>query len=459
MSQVFSLKDALDVREGKKAPPRDSALMKLDVVEMSSNGISTDEISKSIIKSEQFYVDKVLYPVSIHMEERLFHMIDASQIDMKPSDLRLVFSNIRDIYLFHKDFSAKLLNASFQAAREESKLSEAVVDAFQDLLIHLDLYQVYVVEFRKSRAKLRDLVVDKQPLNRFAQVSEKLYGKNMETMLSGPVDRLAEYLELMELMRVKVVKNEKYKAKLEVVVRALRTTILDISRTIRETAKRENVKAIEGLFPGTNLVTPSRYLIKSDYLQMVDISDVKKVNKLIFVLFNDCLIFGTRKSMLTKAKIKEQYPLEQLSCRLLNKEVIKNVDFGVRISVETGESFVIIFNDISEQKEWSMLINIAIDNCRLKLDEDNPFDPSKGATIPENLEEVPEQVSNPTTFKPIEEKDCQKFKQRRLKRHDSFLPPSLVSDSAVDFGKGVRIALAKYLEYAQSDILTFLTEE
>jgi hypothetical protein len=267
-----------------------------------------------------------------------------------------MFSNLEPIFEFHSKLASEMF-----ASRMEGRLVDDLGKLMKKMSAFFRMYTVYSNSYQGCISYI-DLAVTKNPrLKQLLLIAQKIHNCHVFPLMRMPMNQLPRYLVLLGAIHKKLVFYDKAAIDLEDAIISIKSITDEISRRLREETKKRNVLLVQEIFQNQmELVTPTRYLIKSGDLIKVfnhKFAKISKNKKYFFVLFNDLFIYGVRSGGLGK-KIKVVMSMDGLSAREVLDGTLKDHMNCFRVN-STKKSFVVIASSPEDRSDWINCINAA----------------------------------------------------------------------------------------------------
>jgi hypothetical protein len=144
---------------------------------------------------------------------------------------------------------------------------------------------------------------------KFLALNELCFGCKLSVLLNAPVGRMAQYLIFLGTVHDKLDESSPQRAELEKAVMSIQAVTDDIAVSLRDSASRRLVVTIQDKVFDNNcdLLDPTRFVIKHADMQLVATKTFGKgirLKRTVMVLFNDCLVYGSRAGKVNSAHVK-----------------------------------------------------------------------------------------------------------------------------------------------------------
>ena len=314
------------------------SIEKLLSIPANLDGLTPLQAADCFLKSEEFYVERALR-VACEMETRLRFHIKLNKTVLVENEIAPLFLNLQQIYAFNRKFYGELLKLRLHG--------DLVASVGQCVLQHCPffrLYKEYIRDYRKSQQFFDLLVTKKKRFLEWLDLNELCSGYSLKQLLLGPTTRLPQYLIFLGAIVRSLDPTSPSAERILQAITAVSQVSDDIAFGLKDEVARKLVVIIQKrIFGGNcNLVSPHRFVVKH--------SDLKKIynNSLftgsakiyLFVLMNDCLVYGTRPGKLLSGELKHVLPLIGMSIEDVNDDEKKKVKNGFKINSNT-KSFVV----------------------------------------------------------------------------------------------------------------------
>lgn len=297
-----------------------------------------DPVSE-LIKTEKTYIDELTVlietfkePLSVWIktidisvkknftEYCLEETLSVERIDV----IKSLFSNIDIILSYNRTLYADITNAREKGKREVAAVLERHAP-------YMRLYKEYLENYEKANNLLNRLMRSDSRFNAFitsAQLQKQCQGKNLQSFLILPVQRIPRY----SLLLIEMMKTESDEVDKEYLKRANQKIVginVTINTAIGAVEKRERLLEIQRLFGISDLTGPTNYVVKEGFL-----SKVNKMSKksYFFVLTPSNFLYGEESTSLFKGKsykLHKNFRVEELSLISLGDTtnfIIKSAD-------------------------------------------------------------------------------------------------------------------------------------
>lgn len=348
-----------------------------------SPGLPADIDQKRVFMLQRFYHDELAYHSMLTsamtqyiVPLQCYH--HAGVPIMSWTKIVDVFSNLEDIIdvstrlvnELKTNIPISLLNDSSDKVKVKSDkiaaLSREFGIAFQVIGKQLEVYSVFVSNYKRAVKQIRKLITTNERVRDFFEAKFQVVGMRVYQVLGLPLVRFEQYLLALEDLR-DTFKNEKVNVK---TFHLLRDASEAVSRTMRKTLSPVmNIEARfavayiqEALFKGSiGLVTDTRYFIRAGYMNKVwnkQSMKIRKGKKYMFFLFNDILIYST--CFQEKYKLKHIISLVNMKVYDIEDEP-KKQKFKFRIdSVGNQKSFQVSADSLNAKYSWMAAIRTCV---------------------------------------------------------------------------------------------------
>ena len=279
---------------------------------------------------------EVSYVNELHIIEDLFHEKVASENLFKDKVLQAMFSNIREIYKFHKDELLPNLQDRMTKWKEQKEMyfvcdsvdnewpDQHVGDIFVKLAPFLKMYSNYIENFENAMNMIDKY---KKKNKKFAailediQISPELNQLSIQNHMLTPVQRIPRYKLLLEDYIKQLPEDssdmENAKKGLELVEMAANHS----NDTMARIERMKNIIRVQELLGSSiDLHNPSRELLKEGKISKISTSKgedaskdtlevTKEMDRYMF-LFNDILLLCSCNSLTNKVKGGPKYKLK-----------------------------------------------------------------------------------------------------------------------------------------------------
>lgn len=163
-------------------------------------------------------------------------------------------------------------------------------------------------------------------------LNELCAGYSLKQLLLAPVTRMPQYLIMLGAIVRSLDPASPSAQKLLAAVAAVSKVTDEIAQALKDEVSRKLVVTLQARIFGNNcnLISPHRFVVKhSDLKKMYNNSLFGGSSKVyLFILFNDCLIYGTRPGRLMSGSIKHVLPLVGMSLEDERDDEAKKVKNG-----------------------------------------------------------------------------------------------------------------------------------
>jgi hypothetical protein len=256
-----------------------------------------EHAAKELLSTERTYADGLRIMVECYIQPFAMLTDTAKQI-ISTNDIKILFSNCRQLSFFHTQMLAKLTDRLSEYNATTTRLGDVFVElapffkVYQEYVNNYDSAQKHLLELKKNNARFAETLAD-------IEKSPASAGKDLLSYLITPVQRVPRY-EMMLAEIVKLTPDEHVDSE------ALRTALAGIKKAavgINEAKRKAEssqrmtnlTQQLQGVppTPKFHLLQPHRrYLFEG----MLMIKDDKQLKEVLLFLFNDVLIVGRPKS-------------------------------------------------------------------------------------------------------------------------------------------------------------------
>lgn len=317
-----------------------------------TEGLSPHAVADIFLKSEEFYVERCLRVVVEGFEIRLKNHIKVQDVILSEQEIIPIFLNISQIYAFNRKLYQELL-----ALRLDMKLVEQVGQCMVTHIPFFKLYASYIRDYRKAVAYLEQLTEKKSKFARWLVLNELCSGISLKTLILAPVYRLPQYLVFTGGIVKSLDPSSDAAISLLDAVRAIQQATDQISFNLRDEVARKLVVTIQQQIFGEgncNLVSPHRFVVKHQDLKKMYNKQSRHVSNgklYLFILFNDCLIYGIRPGRLSSGEIKHVLQLVDMSIEDVRDDDKLKIKNGFKINSPT-KSFVVCCPSFKIKQDW-----------------------------------------------------------------------------------------------------------
>eukprot|EP01083_Nonionella_stella_P067893 179874_1 len=372
------------ILESVGSPDRDS----IELVDFTESGPEKWKLAeKFAVKFLEEESNYVLQGLRVCMEAFLLRLekhVELNQPILSSDEITQLFASYRLVY----DFSCRLLK-SLSELRLEGKgaLVQGLGRLLKDYIPFFKLYQDYNSKVNEILKYLKSLLKSNASFKNFCAVGEACFGSNLEHYLKLPINRLPQYLEGLGQVYIYLPdKGTDFANALGTAVFDIKMVTDEITKSIKQQRMQRRIFTINTkIFSGklVNAMIPKRYALIDGTLQIVQKDGKQKNKSSYFILFNDCLLWGTPKTFIKGATIDCVIPTHFMVVRKAEpKEVTRRKDSGVdkknnnfifSVSNERhGRSVLLAASTEARMKRWMASIKEAIATEFNTLQPTNP---------------------------------------------------------------------------------------
>jgi len=312
-------------------PPIDKIL----AIPPNLDGLTPLQAADCFLKSEEFFVERALR-VASEMETRLRFHIKLNKTILTEEEIGPLFLNLQQIYAFNRKFYTELLRIRLHG--------DIVAGVGQCVTAHVQffkLYAGYIKEYRKAQAWLDILLDKKRRFMDWLDLNELCAGYSLKQLLLAPVCRMPQYLVFLGAIVRSLDPESPSTARILAAVAAVSKVTDDIAQALKDEVARKLVVTLQSRIFGNNcnLVSPHRFVVKhGDLKKMYNKSLFGGSSKVyLFVLCNDCMVYGTRPGRLLSGDIKHVLPLIGMSIESVSDDESKKVKNGFQVRSHTKD--------------------------------------------------------------------------------------------------------------------------
>ena len=173
----------------------------------------------------------------------------------------------------------------------------------------------------------------------------------IESLLILPIQRMPRYKMLLEEILKHTEPDHPDLEQLQTALTKICAVNDSIDSDLKDFERRIRVQILENRFKGkvTNLVTPSRRVLREGVLRKMEGRDVALHKALLFVLFNDSLLFAAESASSDKLTFHNLLPFNrQFRVQLPSRIAVRNM-FEVH---STNGSFMVLTQSTEQRDEW-----------------------------------------------------------------------------------------------------------
>ncbi|KAK2891658.1 pleckstrin homology domain-containing family G member 3 isoform X2 [Channa argus] len=216
-----------------------------------------DRVVMEIIETERMYVKDLRSIV----EDYLVHIIDMSNLPIRPEQVCALFGNIEDIYVFNSE----LLQSLDMCENDPVAIAQCFVDKSD----YFEIYTQYCTNYPNSVAALKDCMRSK-PLGKFFRDRQAALGLSLPlgSYLLKPVQRILKY----HLLLLEIAKHfDPDEAGYEVVQEAINTMtgvawyINDMKRKHEHTVRVQEIQSLLINWKGPDLTTYGELVLEGTF--------------------------------------------------------------------------------------------------------------------------------------------------------------------------------------------------
>jgi hypothetical protein len=256
-----------------------------------------EHAAKELLSTERTYADGLRIMVECYIQPFMI-LTDTVKEIISANDIKILFSNCRQLSMFHAQMLEKLSNRLGNYNGTTTRLGDVFVElapffkVYQEYVNNYDTAQKHLVELKKNNARFAETLAD-------IEKSPASAGKDLLSYLITPVQRVPRY-EMMLAEIVKLTPDDHVdSAALRTALDGIKKAAVGINEAKRKAESSQRMtnlaQQLQGIPPSTNfhLLQPHRrYLFEG----MLLIKDDNKLKEVLLFLFNDVLIVGRPKS-------------------------------------------------------------------------------------------------------------------------------------------------------------------
>lgn len=311
--------------------PRYGAPGLLEVPEMKD--MTAGQKAMAFVKSERSYVKLGLQCVVHEFVKRLRVYDQLGRTILNEVEIRGLFLNVEDIFQMHKNLYEDIQSL---ADTGESALVEGLGDIMMSFIPFFKVYQQQISKQKEAAKQLKTTLKANKPFEHFVQEQETITGQTLAKILGAPGPRLSQYLEFLGEIHGSFAGNSNGKKRLEEATRAIQKVADQIASAVLLERQRERVVKVQAevLKDAVNILNPSRLLIEQMDCKLVGVKKTFGKGWVIHVLFlfNDCMLYGLRGSMMSKPKAKGCWRLHDCHVEAVADDEKEQVLNGMCIS-------------------------------------------------------------------------------------------------------------------------------
>lgn len=252
-------------------------------------------VLKNLVDTEMSYVQNLQFLVLSYY--KALKKQENSGI-VEPAQVDEMFYQIPEILLCH-EFFLQQLQARVSEWHDKQKIGDIFVSSFTKCFL-VDAYSAFINHFLQARAAVRVATVTRPAFVRYMEQCSREHKEKLtlQDLMIMPVQRIPRYELILKDMIKHTPHDHPDHGSLQLALGEIKTLADRMNRGEKEVdqAEREadRLRELEGTIEGmTNLVTPTRRLIRQDLVAEVKGSITKK-DRCLF-LFNDLLVCATVK--------------------------------------------------------------------------------------------------------------------------------------------------------------------
>jgi len=264
----------------------------LKIPELSS--LSLHEAADVFLSSEEFYVQRGLRLAYEGFQLFLVNSLTLKREILTQKQIDMIFLNLSNLYDFHTQMRLELFRVRMLGV---DVFLEHLGKTMLKFIPFFKLYTQYVQSYKKAYKYLIKQTDKKPNLKNFLDLHEMTAGLQLQVLLLIPVTRLPQYLNFLGAIHTRIT-NKQSQASIELfkAIGAILSVTESITFHLRDETRRKLVVNIQlkDFKASIDVISPSRYVVKHGELTVIydktRFHARKKVQ--LFVLFNDCLLFG-----------------------------------------------------------------------------------------------------------------------------------------------------------------------
>ena len=337
------------------APDTDMS-MSMSMSMSTSTSTKREKAVAELISTEVTYVEQLEKLINLYMDK----LEDKEKI-INTKDWNHVFpSSLKTIFNLNKQ-----LLTDFKKRKSENTDDDKLI--ISDILLgftpYFKMYQAYMNSSQKQLAAITKCLDNAKFYNFQQETRRKCNNLTLSDMVILPVQRIPRYKLLVQEIFKRTEKDHPDFEGLEKALALIEKINSENNAKLKDLDSRMKVLNITNdLEKGPNLSSPTRKFVFAGEMFKIKVNG--KLEKMIFYLFNDCMVYAAMPSAFGKKYIfKMRMPIDAAFAvqKIKDTKKYKNV-MAIYSSLE---SFMITTGDNTELKfKWMKIITKCIDDAR-----------------------------------------------------------------------------------------------
>eukprot|EP00457_Paulinella_chromatophora_P001600 gb/GEZN01001602.1/.p1 GENE.gb/GEZN01001602.1/~~gb/GEZN01001602.1/.p1 ORF type:complete len:625 (+),score=122.92 gb/GEZN01001602.1/:258-1877(+) len=286
---------------------------------------------------------------------RLQNHIKVERQILNEQDINTIFLNMPNIYDFNNRMKVALVKLRMEGP---GPFLQKLGSTLKDFIPFFKLYTSFIKTYRKAAASL----IEARKRSRFAaflQLNELCAGHSADALLQLPVSRLPQYLIYLGAIYQNMDQSSTAANELAVAIMEVQQVTDDIATSLRDQVARKLVHTVQTQVFGNKvaLISPHRFVVKHGNLKRVLAKKMfsARTKMQIVILFNDMIVYGTRRGMITSGTCQKISRLPGLSVSDEPDAADYKNAFRIRRtgdSVETSMDVLFSAQNPKEKQKW-----------------------------------------------------------------------------------------------------------
>lgn len=314
-----------------------------------------DQVVREILSTERSYVESLQSLVALYVRP-IRDAVKTKDRILKDEHIAKLFSNIEMVVNIHVPFLVDLERVVSEWSDESS-----ISPLFTKYAPFFKVYTVYVNNHENASALLHKLLKEKkyskfQKFESEATANPLAKGLNLNSFLIMPIQRIPRY----KLLLSEIIKNTEEShvdhVGLGKALEVINGVAMHVNDAVRISENHRYLLQIQDEFTNpVDLIAPNRVFVRKGSMLRVC---RKEHREYMFYLFNDLLIYGTKRGW--KYKIHKLIPIGK---GFLIKDVEDTAEIQHRWQViNTVKSFAMIAPSVAEKESWMSDMQACIDD-------------------------------------------------------------------------------------------------
>eukprot|EP01091_Cochliopodium_minus_P009293 TRINITY_DN2259_c0_g1_i1.p1 TRINITY_DN2259_c0_g1~~TRINITY_DN2259_c0_g1_i1.p1 ORF type:complete len:1030 (-),score=301.04 TRINITY_DN2259_c0_g1_i1:31-3120(-) len=282
-----------------------------------------------------------------------------SETKVGQSDINEIFSNIKQLYSFHKQFLESLQT---QAQTYPNKIT--IGEEIQAFTPKLKAYNYYLSHYSKAMNTL-DLASKRPHFKKFLQsIGSK---KSLRDLLSAPLDRISNYMISFKKLNEACPSNHPLSKYAFEAINFLNTEAGEFSKSSQTSFNIGTVLPLWNIlsgYPGELLVNHRTLVHKGTLSRITETPEKTSKEDFVYCLFSDMLIEAKKKSVLSRLgkdgdKIDFVSEIPIMNIKLIPLPDTEQIQNAMFLTFGNNEGFKLACDSPQDRNEWVVAVNKA----------------------------------------------------------------------------------------------------